>query len=81
MNGITSRDEEQQLVAKRWDIPHLVKWILLILLFGLLAAEIRAGEFNNLAEGFSSCVWLILLLKVLLIIGLILLMKIQRSLK
>ena len=65
-------DERKQTEVKAqqrsWDIPHLIKWILLIFLFLLLAAEMGAGEFNRLSDGFGGWAWIILLLKIILII-------------
>ena len=61
------------------DIPHLIKWILLIFLLLLLAAEIAAGEFGKLSV--SGWPWLILIIKLILIIGVITLMRVQRSVK
>ena len=39
------------------DLPHLIKWILLILLLLLLVAELAAGEFGKLSV--SGWPWLI----------------------
>lgn len=63
------------------DIPHLIKWILLILLLLLLAAEITSGEFSKLSDGFIGWPWFIIIIKLILIIGLIILMRVQRSVK
>lgn len=59
------------------DIPQLIKYLLLLLLIGLLLAEIFSGEFND--AGWAE--WLILALKILLIVGLLILIAVQRSLK
>ena len=61
------------------DIPHLIKWILLILLLLLLAAELSAGEFSKLADSWLA--WFILIIKLVLISGLIILMRVQHSIK
>ncbi len=58
------------------DIPQLIKYILLLVLIGLLLAEIFSGEFDD--AGWVE--WLILALKILLIVGLLILIWIQRSL-
>jgi hypothetical protein len=75
------KSTEVKVQQRRWDVPHLIKWILLIFLLVLLAAEMGAGEFKRLGDGFGNWAWFILLLKIILIIGLIWLMKIQRHLK
>jgi len=72
-------DEQNESRKPARDIPHLIKWILLILLLVLLGAEIAAGEFNKFS--FNSFPSLILFIKILLIIGLIILMRVQRKLK
>ena len=61
------------------DLPHLIKWILLILLLLLLIAELAAGEFGKLSV--SGWPWLILIIKLILIIGIIILMRVQKSVK
>jgi len=62
------------------DIPHLIKWIILVILVILVIAEYRAGEYDRFPkmEGLS---WLILFIKLLLIAIIIWLMRLQRSLK
>lgn len=62
------------------DLPGCIKYILLTFLILLLLAEIWAGEFRRLGEG-NWIVWIILLLKLILIIGLIILIKVQKDLK
>jgi hypothetical protein len=61
------------------DLPGCIKYILLLLLLALLAGEIAAGEFRRLPEG-GWLIWLILLLKIILIIGLLILIWVQRKL-
>ena len=61
------------------DIPGCIKYILLLFLLLLLFGEIYAGEYR----GFPYLLfiyWLILLIKILLIIGLLFLIWIQRRL-
>ncbi len=66
---------------KKRDIPHLIKWILLIILLILLFLELFSGEYKRLFDQQETMVWLVILIKVLLIIGIIILMIVQRSLK
>jgi hypothetical protein len=69
------------------DLPGCIKYILLLLLILLLIAEIAAGEFGDLSAGFNrisgagGLAWLILIIKLILIAGLIVLIRVQRSLK
>jgi hypothetical protein len=60
-----------------WDIPLLIKIFLLLIVIGLLFAEIFSGEFDH--PGFWA--WLILILKIVLIIVLLILIWVQRWLK
>jgi hypothetical protein len=62
------------------DLPGCLKYILLAFLLLLLLAEIGAGEFRKLGEG-NWIIWGILLLKLILIIGLLILIKVQKDLK
>ncbi len=62
------------------DLPGCIKYILLVFLLLLLVAEIAAGEFRRLGEG-PTLAWLILAFKLLLILGLIILIKVQKNLK
>ena len=62
------------------DLPGCIKYILLALLLALLFAEYWAGEFSRGRE-LGFIVWLILLIKLILIIGLIILIWVQRKLK
>ncbi len=66
----------QQPPRRRPDVPQLVKYVLLLILIGLLLAEIFSGEFDD--AGWAQ--WLILALKIVLILGLILLICIQQAL-
>jgi len=61
------------------DIPGCIKYILLLFLLILLAGEIGAGEFRGFPDVYWLT-WLILLIKILLIIGLIILIWVQRQL-
>lgn len=61
------------------DLPGCIKYILLLFLLILFFAEIYAGEFNRFPE-VSWIVWLILLVKLILIIGLLILIWVQRQL-
>ncbi|MGB9178957.1 MAG: hypothetical protein WCB68_06865 [Pyrinomonadaceae bacterium] len=62
-----------------WDIPGCIKYILLLFLLALLAGEIAAGEFREFPRLYWLY-WFILLIKLALIIGLIILIWIQRQL-
>ncbi len=66
---------------KKRDVPHLIKWILLIILLILLFLELFSGEYKRLFDQGGGIVWLVVLIKVLLIIGIIILIVVQRSLK
>lgn len=74
--------ETNKPVQQRRDVPAYIKYVLLIFLIILLIAEIASGEIRlgNLAE-VSGWGWLILLIKLILIAGLIILIRIQRDLK
>ena len=61
------------------DIPGCIKYILLLFLLILLAGEIYGGEFKEFPRLYWLN-WLILLIKILLIIGLIILIWVQRQL-
>jgi len=73
---------KSQLPAKRprWTVPHLIKWILLILLLLLLVIQLWSGEYARLVDGVRIA-WVVLVLKLLLIAVLIWLMRVQMSLK
>lgn len=60
-----------------WDIPLLIKILLLLLVVGLLLAEFFGGEYDH----FGFWQWLILILKIVLIVVLLILIWIQRWLK
>lgn len=62
------------------DIPECIKFLLLALLLLLLAAEIGTGEFKRLSEA-GWLTWLIIIIKLTLIVGIIGLIRVQRSLK
>ncbi len=62
------------------DIPHLVKWIILVILILLVLAEYLAGEYDGLPK-MEFWSWLVLFIKLLLIAFIIGLMKLQRELK
>jgi uncharacterized integral membrane protein len=66
---------------KKRDIPHLIKWILLMILLILLFLELYSGEYKRLFDQWDWRVWLVVFIKVLLIIGIIILMLVQRCLK
>jgi hypothetical protein len=76
---IENRSDHWQAKAKVQDIPGCIKYILLLFLLILLAGEIYAGEFRGFPNLFFVY-WLILLIKILLIIGLLFLIWIQRRL-
>jgi hypothetical protein len=66
---------------KKKDIPHMIKWILLIILVFLLFLELYSGEYKRLFDQWDGRVWIVILIKLILIIGIIILMRVQRSLK
>ena len=76
---ISNRQTEQ--VSKRRDIPHFIKWILLIILLILLFMELFSGEYKRLYDLSSWIVWLVIFIKLILIFGILILMRVQRSLK
>lgn len=78
-NDRQSRAPERPPRRQVRDLPGCIKYILLAFLVLLLLAEIGAGEFRRLGEG-NGIVWAILLLKLILIIGLLILIKVQRTL-
>lgn len=61
------------------DVPGCIKYILLLFLLILFFAEIYAGEFNRFPR-VSWIIWLILFVKLILIIGLLILIWVQRHL-
>lgn len=67
--------------TRRKDIPHYIKWILLIILIILLLLELFSGEYRRLSDQRGAIVWVVLFVKLILIIGIIILMKLQRSLR
>ena len=74
---------ERKLVEKkprRFDLAHLIKWIVLIILVILVIIQLYSGEMHKLsrADTFS---WIILFIKLLLIAVIIILMRVQRCLK
>ena len=71
----------QTQVPKRKDVPHSIKWILLIILIILLFLELFSGEYRRLFDQSGFWVWLVILIKLILIIGIIILMRVQRALK
>ena len=76
MNG-NDDPTKQTAATRRWNIVHLIKWIILILLLLLLLAEIGSGEFSQIQEkGFLP--WLILIIKLILIAIVLWLMRLQR---
>lgn len=74
--------ETDKPIPQTRDVPAYIKYVLLIFLILLLIAEIASGEirFGNLAE-VSGWGWIILLIKLALIAGLVVLIRIQRDLK
>jgi len=62
------------------DLPGCIKYILLLLLILLLLGQLVSGEINRLREGFGV-EWIILLIKLILIAGLIVLIRVQKNLK
>lgn len=77
--GSHSHAAAQDRPRKRpwWDIPLLIKILLLLIVVALLFAEIFTGEFDH--RGFWQ--WFILILKLILILVLLILIWIQRWLK
>lgn len=65
---------------KQFDLPHIIKWIILIILLLLLAVQLWSGELDKLARA-DTYSWVILSIKVLLILIVIYLMRVQRCLK
>lgn len=78
MDNETQTREPKRTVR---DLPHLIKWILLIILLVLLAAEIGSGEFEKMDGPDGGLALFILILKLILIAGLIFLLRIQRSVR
>lgn len=70
--------EKPQRLTRR-DVPGCIKYILLLLLILLLIGEITAGEFSKIGER-GWIIWVILLIKLILIAGLIILIRVQRNL-
>ena len=66
---------------KKRDVPHLIKWILLVILLILLLLELFSGEYKRLFDQGGGIVWFVVLIKIILIIGILILMHLQRSLK
>ncbi|MCD4694966.1 MAG: hypothetical protein K8S16_01900 [Bacteroidales bacterium] len=64
----------------RYDLPHLIKWIMLVLLVILVFVQLYSGEMQKLAR-YDTFSWIVLVLKLILIIVIIYLMRIQRCLK
>jgi len=77
------KSRERMLVEKRprrFDLAHLIKWIVLIILVVLVIMQLYAGEMQKLARA-DTFSWVILAIKLLLIIVIIFLMRVQRCLK
>lgn len=74
-----SRSDRVQPARIR-DIPALIKYFLLFLLIALFVAEWAGGEYSR-ARGWDFITWIILLLKLILILGLIVLIHVQRRLR
>lgn len=77
------QSSERAVLAKkprRFDLAHLIKWIILILLVVLVFVQLYSGEMHKLSrpDTFS---WIILVLKLILIFIIIYLMRVQRCLK
>lgn len=70
-------DDKRQ---KRFDLAHLIKWIVLIVLVILVIIQLSAGEMQKLARA-DTVSWIILAIKLILILVIIYLMRIQRCLK
>ena len=62
------------------DLPGCIKYILLLLLILLLIGQLVFGEISRLREGFGFD-WIILLIKLILIAGLLVLIRVQKDLK
>lgn len=76
-----SNGSERQRPPRRpaWSLPHLIKWIVLILLVVLLLFQLASGEYVRLAEA-SWTAWVVFSLKLLLIAVVVWLMRAQMSL-
>lgn len=80
MNSFDSNQAREQRVRQR-DWPHIIKWILLLILLILLFLQVFAAEPNRLFAQQDSTAWLRLFITLMLIVGVIILMCVQRSLK
>ncbi|MEN8225609.1 MAG: hypothetical protein ABFS05_09655 [Bacteroidota bacterium] len=77
------KSSERRAVSKkprRFDLAHLIKWIVLIILVILVIMQLYSGEMQKLARA-DSFSWIILFIKLLLIVVVIILMRVQRCLK
>ncbi|MCD4736849.1 MAG: hypothetical protein K8R53_12465, partial [Bacteroidales bacterium] len=75
--------KERAELSKRpgcYDLPHLIKWIILVLLVVLVFVQLYSGEMQKLAR-YDTFSWIVLVLKLILIFVIIYLMRIQRCLK
>lgn len=75
------QNAQAQAAVRRKDIPHRIKWIILIILIILVFLELFSGEYKRLFDQRGGIVWLVLLIKLILIAAIIILMKVQRSLR
>lgn len=66
---------------RKRDVPHLIKWIILVILLILLLLELFSGEYKRLFDQGGGIVWFVVLIKILLIIGILILIHVQKSLK
>jgi len=77
------KSRERMLVEKRprrFDLAHLIKWIVLIILIFLVILQLYSGELEKLARA-DTFSWIILTIKLILIAVIIILMRVQRCLK
>lgn len=80
MNSFNSDLANQQPRRPR-DWPHIIKWILLLILLISLFLQLAALRPNRIVALDDSFAWLRLFITLLLIAGVIILMRVQRSLK
>ncbi|MGD0613656.1 MAG: hypothetical protein ABSB41_19335 [Anaerolineales bacterium] len=76
------RQAPRKALPQTRDVPGCIKYILLVFLVALFIAELGSGQirFSNLGET-SWLAWLVSLIELLLIVGLIVLIRVQRDLK
>jgi uncharacterized integral membrane protein len=80
MNSFEHNQAKAQRVRPT-DWPHIIKWILLIILLISFFLQLFAAEPNRLFAQQDTTAWLRLFITLMLIVGVIILMCVQRSLK